>query len=407
MRIAYVCTDFGVPVFGTKGASVHVRELARAFEELGHDVLILAPRAGGPRPSGFGVRVERIEPDDADESAYRLLLADAAAGRGVAREVRSLLYRSTFRRRALETLRSFRPDVVYERHSLLGRAGLELARALGVPLVLEVNAPLADEQARHRGLAFKDAARQIEREVLSTADRVVVVSTALRGWLIELGIDAKHIAVVPNGVDTRRFETAVGARDAVRAQLGARDEALVGFVGSLKQWHDVSGLIDALVRVRGRGRAASLVVVGDGPQRVILAGRARAAGLDSVFTGAIPHERVPEHLAALDVAVAPYTRIDGFYYSPLKLVEYLAAAVPVVAADVGDLHHCVRPGETGWLYPPGNVAALAATICTVLDDRARAEALARAGREHVRAEHSWHANARKAVELASAARGDR
>jgi glycosyltransferase involved in cell wall biosynthesis len=113
---------------------------------------------------------------------------------------------------------------------------------------------------------------------------------------------------------------------------------------------------------------------------------------------------VPAQLAAVDVAVAPYGRDDGFYFSPLKLVEYLAAARPVVAADVGQIAHCVRPGETGCLYTPGDVAGLAAAIRGLLEDRARAAELGAAGRAHVRAEHTWAANARIVVDIAEAAR---
>src|SRR5207237_1211687 len=93
---------------------------------------------------------------------------------------------------------------------------------------------------------------------------------------------------------------------------------------------------------------------------------------------------------------------DGFYFSPLKLVEYLAAARPVVAADVGELGHCVRPGDTGFLYPPGNADALAGAILELLADPARGTTLGRAGRDHVRREHTWEGNARAVAALACA-----
>jgi glycosyltransferase involved in cell wall biosynthesis len=404
VRIAYVCTDFGVPVFGTKGASVHVRELARALGALGHEVVLLTPRPGGTPPPGFAPHVAHLELEPPDAALYEALLRDPGAGVPVARELRALLYGSTFRPRALELLRRFRPDVVYERHSLLSQAGAALADALDVPLVVEVNAPLADEQAEHRGLAFAETARGIEREVLTGAAHVVAVSSALRAWLTELGVDPGRIVVLPNGVDAERFTPAPGDRDSVRARLGANGEPLIGFVGSLKPWHDVGGLVDAVAALRRRGRRLKLVVVGDGPQREALERRARRARIDATFTGSLEHEEVPAQLAALDVAVAPYSASDGFYFSPLKLVEYLAAGVPVVAADVGDLRHCVRSGETGWPYPPGDVGALADALDSALADRSHAQAIALAGRRHVREEHSWRANAERVVALASAGR---
>lgn len=407
MRIAYVCADFGIPVFGMKGASIHLRELTAALGSLGHDVLILTPRAEGQPPADFTAAVEPFTLEPADEGLYEVLVRDAAAGPSAAREIRALLYAGALRHRGIEVLRAFGPDVVVERYSLLGRAGIDLAEALGVPLVLEVNAPLVDEQAEHRGLAFAATARTVERQVLRSADHVVTVSTVLGQWLIEQGVDPDRIAVLPNGVDIERLEAGSRHRAAVRAKLGVTEEPLIGFVGSLRPWHDVSALIEAVARLRRDGTSAKLVVIGEGPHRVRLAEQARRAGLDVVFTGAIPHEQVPAHLAALDVAVAPYAPSDRFYFSPLKLVEYLAARLPVVAADIGDLRHCVRAGETGWLYPPGDVDALARAIETAVSDEPAVRRVARAGREHVRAEHSWRSNAGRIVELAQAASGRR
>jgi glycosyltransferase involved in cell wall biosynthesis len=379
VRIAYVSGDLGVPVFGRKGASVHVRELTRALRALGHEVLVLTPRADGERPQGFDVPVVEFAPDPGDREAQRRRHADELC------------------ERALPLLQEVAPDAIYERSSLFGTAGLQLARALGVPHLLEVNAPLADEHARYRGRDGAEEARRIERDLVRATDRVIAVSRGVARWLWHVGVDPERIMVLPNGVDADRFRPADGA--AVRAALGL-DGHVVGFVGTLKPWHDVATLIAAVAALPARPQ---LLLVGDGPERARLAEQARAAGVQAVLTGAIDHDDVPAHLAAVDVAVAPYAPDDGFYFSPLKLVEYLAAARPVAAADVGDIRHCVRPGETGYLYPPGDAPALAAAIDELLADREAAGRLGAAGREHVRAEHTWTATARTVVELAGEA----
>ena len=376
MRIAYVSGDLGVPVFGRKGASIHVRELTRALRGLGHDVLILTPRGDGERPPGFDVPVAELAPEPGDREEQRRRYADL------------------LRERALPLLREFAPDAIYERSSLFGTAGLRLARALGVPHLLEVNAPLADEHARYRGLDGADDARRIERDLVRATDRVIAVSQGVARWLWHVGVDPERMTVLPNGVDPDRFRPADGAT--VRAALGLAGP-VVGFVGTLKPWHDVATLIRAAAQLPER---PLLLLVGDGPERAGLAEQAREAGVEAVFTGAIGHDDVPAHLAALDVAVAPYAPDDGFYFSPLKLAEYLAAARPVAAADVGDIRHCVRPGETGCLYPPGDASALAAAIRELLADRESAARLGAAGREHVRAEHAWTATAQAVAELA-------
>jgi alpha-maltose-1-phosphate synthase len=374
MRIAYVTADFGIPVFGTKGASIHVRELTRALASLGHEVLILTPRAGDARPPGFDVPVHELRPQTGRRRAY-------------GRELR---------RRGRPLLQAFAPDLVYERYSLFGTGGTRLARDLGVPLVLEVNAPLAAEHARYRGLDHPESALRVERTLLRTADRVIAVSSGVARWLQDLGVAEDRVTVVPNGVDTARFRPAGAERAAVRDALGL-DGAVVGFVGSLKPWHDVATLVRALALLTER---VHLLVVGDGPERERLHTEAEQAGIDATFTGSVPYESIPAYLSALDVAVAPYAADDGFYFSPLKLVEYLAAARPVVAAAVGDIRHCIRRGETGWLYTPGDADGLAAAIREALSEPARAAAVADAGRAHVRAEHTWERNARRVVALA-------
>jgi glycosyltransferase involved in cell wall biosynthesis len=402
MRIAYLCSDPGVPVCGDKGASIHVRGLSRALQGLGHQVTVLAVRTGGPAPSGYEVPIVALEAEPPDDRLLSLLQTDPSAGKAVSRDVRSILAAVSLRHRALPLLRSLEPDLVYERYALYGTAGVVVARELGVPLILEVNAPLSQEQQRHRGLAYRATAREIERVVLRSADHVVAVSSALADWLVAADVAPEGVTVLPNAVDPARFDPKRIERDAVRTRLGLEEEPVVGFLGTLKAWHDVATLVRAIGLLRRRTPSPRLLLVGDGPERERLEGLARSQGISEAvtFIGAVPHAAVAGYVGAFDVAVVPYGRACGRYFSPLKLFEYLAAERPVVAADVGDIGHCVRDGETGLLYPAGDAEALAGAIDTLLDDRARASTLARAGREHVGAFHTWERNGRLVVGLA-------
>ena len=397
MRIAYVCSDPGVPVFGTKGAAIHVRELCRALSALGHEVLILSPRGDGDRPFGFDVRAETILVSPPE--------AAARVEQAVANDVRALRCATALFEQGLSILHAFRPDIVYERYSLFGTGGSALAAELDVPLIEEVNAPLSDEQRSYRELAFVEAARGLERDVLRSADRIVTVSPALQRWLVGLGVQAHRIAVVPNGADVARFRPVPNGGAWVRARLGLEGEPVVGFVGTLKTWHDVPTLIRAVACLRETGRKARLLVVGDGPERSRLEELAGLEGLAeaAVFVGQVPYEQVPAYLGAMAVAVAPYRADDDFYFSPLKLVEYLAAGRPVVAAAVGEIGHCIRPRETGLLYPPGNERALAVALAELLDDPGGAARLGLSGQEHVRGFHTWEQNAHAVTELAAEA----
>jgi glycosyltransferase involved in cell wall biosynthesis len=300
-------------------------------------------------------------------------------------------------------LRDFAPDVLYERYALNGTAGLTLAHDLGIPHLLEVNAPLVDEEEAHRGLLFAESARTLERAILRRVDRIVAVSGELERWLVELGVEGERITVVANAVDPRRFEVTPEQRADVRRRLDANGTPIVAFVGTLRPWHDPAILVRALGLLRARGDAPRLLIVGDGPERERLATLAHQEGLSPMltFVGSVPHDEVPAYLAAADVAVATYHPDTGRYFSPLKLFEYLAAGLPVVAAELGEIPHCIRGGETGLLYPPGDAEALADALATLIADRERGVALGRNGREHVLRHHTWTANARAVAALAA------
>ena len=401
MRVAYLSCDFRVPVHGATGASIHVRELSYALHELGHEVVIVTPRPGGPAPDGFPVPVHELAFDAFDELTCELLASDTAGGPLLTGQIRGALYASIVRHRALELLTDFRPDVIYERFSPFGTAGSTLARRLGVPHLLEVNAPLGDEQARGRAVTLRETARRLERILLRSADRVVAVSSTLARWTVARGAESRRVTVVPNGVRVERFDAADRHRYPMRARLGIAGREVIGLVGTLNTWHDTDTLLAALARLRAANRPVHLLVVGDGPARERLVQRAAELRLEGRLTlaGAVPHDKVPCYLAAMDVATAPYRPSERFHLSPLALFEHLAAARPVVAADVGDIHHCVRPGRTGSLYRPGDADGLAAAIATLLRDPARAAELGVAGRKHVRACHSWRRNAARVLSL--------
>jgi starch synthase len=385
MRIAYLLPDPGIPVGGVKGASVHVAEVTRALAAAGNDVLLLAMRAAGPAPDG--VRLVVHEPG----SLPRCPEGDAARTGAVAR----------FFELAEPAVRAFGPDLLYERLSLFAGGGASMAARLGVARRVEVNAPVTAERAGYQGVGDPEAGRRLERAALAGAD-VIVVSLPLAEWAGSLG--AARVTVVPNGVDLARFAPDPRAAVAVRGGHGLHDAQVVGFAGSLRPWHGVDVLIRAAARLARTHPNLRLLVVGDGPERArleaaaaeLLPGRAR-------FTGAVPSHAMPAHLAAFDVATAPYVMPAaglGFYFSPLKVVEAMAAARPIVASRFPTIEAML--GGTGHLVTPGDPDALANALRALLDDPRASELGARA-RDRAASSFGWEAVARRIVGLAASA----
>ncbi len=340
-------------------------------------------------------------PDHEERQLIAALRDDPRGGEAVAKETRAMVYATSFRHRALPLLRAFRPDAIYERYALHGTAGIALARELGIPHLLEVNAPLSEEHTRHRGSAWAQTLRAVERRILSGTDHVLAVSAPLRDWIVNAGVDPARVSVLPNGVNIDRFAM---SRDDTRTRLGLDGRAVVGFAGTLKAWHGTETLVRAIALLagqRGHEQAPRLLVVGDGPERERLERLVEQEGIGAlvVFTGGVPHDAMPAMLAAMDVAVAPYDALPSFYFSPLKLFEYLAAGRAIVAAQIGQIDDVITEGETGLLYPPGDVAALANRLATLVDDPDRARGLGRAARRIAGQQHGWERNARAIGEL--------
>ncbi len=128
--------------------------------------------------------------------------------------------------------------------------------------------------------------------------------------------------------------------------------------------------------------------------RESLAGQAASLGISDrvIFTGPVPYDQMPATLAAMDVTVAPYPAFDHFYFSPLKLFEYMAMARPVIAPALGQIAEVVAHQENGWLYPPGDTSALSDALIALATDEALRARLGASARAHVIAHHTWRRN---------------
>ena len=368
MRVAYVCTDPGIPVFGSKGASLHVRAVVRELRRRGHEVHLVCARLGGEAPADLAdLPLHRLPVVRAEATAERERSArasDAAVG---------------------AVLTALSPDLVYERYALWGRTATAWAQQHRVPSVLEVNAPLVEEQARHRGLVDRAAAEQVALDALASAGTVVCVTDEVRAWAQERSPHPRRVHTVANGVETDR----VRPRTTPPTASGA-ERFTVGFVGTLKPWHGVDVLVEAVGLLVRRDPTYHLLLVGTGPEHQRLLAQVERAGLGGhvELTGAVSAEQVPSLLHRMDVATAPYPHGDDCYFSPLKVYEYLAAGLPVVASSVGVLPALLDHGRLGELVSAGDARELAAAIERLRHDdvrRLRLRREARAAAEH----HDW------------------
>lgn len=380
MRIAYVCMDPGVPVFGRKGCSIHVQQVARTLIRQGRQVELFAQKKGGQAPQGL-------------EKAPITELPKLPKGNSIERE-KACLGANQQLGSALQLKGPF--DLVYERYSLWSFAGMEYARDHDIPGVLEINAPLIQEQAEHRQLNHRAIAQQVADRVFDSASALIAVSKEVAGYLESYPGASRKIHIVPNGIDAELFS----ADKAGAAK--STNEFTVGFVGSLKPWHGLFQLLESFHILSRKHPDARLRIVGDGPERERIEEEIARRNLgDAVdLTGSVPHEDIPKELARMDVAVAPYPDLPYFYFSPLKIFEYMAAGLPVAASGIGQIKQIIQPGENGLLCPPGDPEALAYTLIRLKQNPKMRKELGQNARAAVLENHTWDKAVRRILKIA-------
>jgi len=364
VRIALLCSDLGIPLGGVKGASVHLRAVATSLLRLGHQVSAIVASAGPEE--GFA----------------------ALAERGL--EVRVLRQPRTVREVDWH-LSQVQPQLVLERLALLAPEGALAAAEAGVPHLYEVNAPLDEEAARHRKFERVEEARQAFATGFAASRGAVAVSEEVAAWVRALAPEGFSVAVEANGAGPE-FLSAPDPKHLLQLEQRLRltgGEFRVGFIGSFRPWHDMDTLLHAASEL-AKNVPTRLLMVGDGPQRNHVLRTAWSGRAAVTLTGAVPHREVPAHVALCDAVAVPYANADA-YFSPLKLVEAMAASRPVVASSTGPVQRVVTDGRDGLLVPPGDPAAFTAALERLAFEPALRGRLGAEARRTVERLYTWDA----------------
>ena len=349
LDVVYLCSDRGISLRGTKGAAQHVREIAEA----------LAARAGA-----FRLGVARNDGPEAAPAVRCVTIEELPSGPP--------------------------PDLIVERYALGPQIGRELARRTEAAHWLEVNAPLVDEALAHRGLS--EAEEQRERtsfaELVRDADGLLCVSAPVVERCRAQGAPPERTHLFPNGFSRARFAS-LPSRSAARRALDLAEGAFVViFAGGFRPWHDLETLLGAFEALRAAAPESVLVLAGDGPTRGGLdAQRLARAGVRCL--GHVRSGELPAVLAAADVGVAPNRAQAGDWFSPLKIAEYQAAGLAVVATDSPGALAVIQPGSTGLLVPGGEVEAWAEALRRLRGAPELREAMARLGQRLAFECHTW------------------
>ncbi|MCH7878124.1 MAG: glycosyltransferase family 4 protein [candidate division Zixibacteria bacterium] len=410
MRIAYLCADLGIPYHGGKAGALHMRQTVSALANFGHEVCVFATgtnEAGETCETGAAgavnseTNVTLVPLDKTTFSAQMRIrrITDSLLPQSrLHKDIRGALYSETFYECAMNILPQWKPDIIYERHSLWGQAGLKIARKLNVPHLLEINAHLSEETEERRGLTMLELAQSIERHVIEETDAAVCVSIQLAQKLKKDYQLSMPILTLPAGVDVESFRPDISPVS-VRRKWNLEDKFVIGFAGSMKLWHGLDLLLEAFPRVLYEVPNACLFFVGNASteQENAFSNTPVRERENIISAGQVCHDRMPEHLAAMDICVLPGSNQYG---APMKLFEYMAMRKPIIAPRLDVIQEVVTDNISALLFDEGDVDQLTRTLVRFAKNPKDADDFAGAARDQALEKHTTQRRAESLTQFA-------
>ena len=364
------------------GQYVHLDELTQALRALGHEIILVGPAA--------------IEREEFGAEAGIVAYLKRYLPRRLY-EALEFSYSLWAYARLHAAIRRHKPDCIYERCNLFQVAGAWVKRTYGLPMLLEVNAPLLEERQQYGGLSSVRLARWSQNYVWQTADYLLPVTEVLAGYLRRAGVPDSRIVVIPNGANLARFER-TGDRKEAQRRLGLEGRLVLGFTGFVREWHGLERVIELMARADDATRIHFLLV-GDGPARKTLEEHAQRLGVEDSMsiTGIIPRDEVARYIAAFDVALQPAVVP---YASPLKLFEYMALGCAIIAPAVPNLREILVDNQNALLFDPESSSSFSSVVSRVCADAGLREQIgAGAARTIIERGLTWENNAKSVVSL--------
>lgn len=359
------------------GQYVHVEELTNALDELGHELHFVAPQVnenadfGGD--GGFVSKLKKALP----KALYEIL---------------ELSYSAWVFIKLVVAILRFKPEVIYERYNLYQPAGVLAAKLFNIPLLLEINAPLAEERAKYSGLALQGFAKKIEDFTWRGATHCLPVTDVLADYMREANIPESRITVIHNGVRQQFIDEMMQHDINVNKQ-----EIVIGFTGFIHPWHGMDKALEAIAE--HKELPLRLICVGDGNILPDLRQQAERLGISEKveFKGLVTRDKVLDFVKEFDIALQPDVTA---YASPLKMFEYMAVGALIVAPKTTNIKE-ILSDDTALFFEKGDKADFKKALTTaitsykVLDCKRRAVKQSILDKQFV-----WQENARKVVELA-------
>lgn len=392
LKILYYSPHPHLNYASASGYGTHMREMVKAFKNLGHEVSLvilggtkLVEETANVPPSKMKTALKNLVPSKVWESL---------------KDINLLRFDKKAQNLLEEKIQKFQPDLIFERANYIQLSGLNAAKKFKVPHFYEFNSPFIFQRKLLQGEAFTiSKAEKIEKEQLAETNCSFVVSTTLKKYFVETyGIDENKMKTLPNAIDPSKINLSNAKKlQSLKEKYGIKKaETVIGFVGSIFPWHGVDILIDAFSEVIKKKENLKLLIVGTGEILSDLKDQVNKNGfLDQViFTGKVPHEEVFPLIELMDITVMPKS---NWYGSPVKLFEYGALQKPIITTDNGPINDIMENGKDGLLIED-NAKSLEAAIEKSLVEPFESQQMAKHFYQRILDNYTWEKNAEKVID---------
>jgi len=375
---------------GKRVEGVHIRSICKALEEKGHEVEIMA------FPGSEAVETSNKLQDDKGSTLGRFLKSFTQYAPEFIFELMEMAYNFVVYYRIKKYIKKDKVDLIYERYSLFMYYTVKLARKNNIPVILEINDSALVERVRH--LFFVAIAKKFESWIFRNADGLVFISNEFKKIASTNYTLTNHMCVSPNAADPQQFSRDKYDRRTIRKQLGIESGIVCGYVGAFHHWHGIHIFIDKVIPVMKKNPDTYMLMIGDGELLDDIKGIVEENHLQDkfIFTSRIPHDEVPHYIAAMDIAVLPDSNVYG---SPMKIFEYMAMEVPVVAPDYSPIGEVIKSGETGWLFHKNDFNDCVQLFEKLLNDLDEIRRVGKNAREYIIKERQWSNNAEDIIDM--------
>ncbi|MDD5418123.1 MAG: glycosyltransferase, partial [Candidatus Nanoarchaeia archaeon] len=321
MNILLVAPDMKVP--GTHGGSNHVMEVSRALKSIGHYVEIIANFESDE--SFEDMRIHKIK------------------------KTRAILIFSRTKKLVSKLVSSKKFDLVYERARIFGGAGCYVAKKKNIPCILEVNDPMVDAPLIEGRISLITAlfAAFWENKMFNWATRIITQNKVMTNV-----VDKNKIKVITNGANPEELKP-LKKNKALVGKYGLERSFVFAYIGSFGKWHGTEIIIEAFNKVLKKNKSLKLLMIGDGPSRSICEDMCNKYGIKNnvIFTGDVGKNEIKNHISVIDSGISvhnkeyPPFRKLGYYFSPIKIFEYLSMAKPVILSKAANTEKIFNDGE--------------------------------------------------------------